>query len=263
VDDARGHGAAFVHLLRWPPSRLVLAAVCSLVGLTYLATGLTAGRLPASERLGLADLLEFPELYRSLPAMVLLFGGVLVAAYAGALGGAEAGPPGLGPTRDPVPPHFTMLRTFASLSVVLFVGVVAAYGVGVLMALLAAALSGRATDAALDPVVIGELPALLVRGWWGIVMLAAIAFAAGVVTASRAAGLIVVVVIFLAEQSASLVTGPDGLWWAPIAVASSIVSSDAATLFANAAVISIIYVAGSLAVTLWLVARQRAATRPR
>ena len=227
------------------------------MGFTPLLAGAAAARLPDGQDRELASMLVFPGAYRAVLALLSMFGGVLAAAYAGSIVDAESTRGTLrgAVARSEDRPPGTVAR-FVAMAIVVLIGLLLAFGWGVLVALVGASIAGLPTEGALDPRALGELPALVVRAWWSIATMAAIGYAAGVVARSRMAGLGVAAGLLLGEQLASLVVSPEALRFAPVASTSLLTSATAADEAVLALAVATIYLVGSLVVARAIVARR-------
>ncbi len=236
-------------LLHRPTTLVVLGAVVALVGLTHLLAGVAVAQLPGTQGGQIAAMLTFPDAYRAILALLVMFGGMVAAAYAGAIGGngSTRGILRIAVARDEGGPEHA-LAGFAAIAILVLIGLLLAFGWGILTTIIGASIAGLPTAGVFDPSTLAELPALIVRAWWSIVTLAAIGYAAGIVTRSRAAGLGVAAGLLLGEQAGSLVVSPDVLRLAPVSSTSLLVGATAPHETELAFIVATLYLVGSLVV---------------
>ena len=248
--------AELTRLARSRASFSVILAVASLLIVAYLTMGVTRPRLPVPERIAVADLLQFPEAHSSLMTVLLVFGAMFVAAYAGATGARQ---PTAGMAQDEAGAGGAVvgLLAFAALAVVLLLGLTMLYLGGLLVVIATDALTGPVPGAAIPRLAPGDIPGLLARGWLAATMIASIAFAAASATRNGRAGLVVIAGLFFAEQLVPLVAQGIEPTWGPLATAALLASADARQDLLNAVAVSMVYVGGSALVVALGVARAR------
>lgn len=242
----REFASEFVRLIAWQASWITLVSIGAFVGLTYLLSGAAFGYMPERERESLAPLLRFPGAYTALLSVVVTFGGIVAAAYAGAYAGT-----GRDDRPGRAPPSLEgvwrgIVRRIAALSVVLLAGSGLIYGWGVLMALAAAMIAGLSVDGARDQTALREMPAQFIRMWWAIITLAVIAFAASAATGRRLAGLVLVSGLLFAEQLAQAFVPAELLLFAPHATAGALTRSQSTVELLSALAVSAVYLVGSV-----------------
>ena len=207
-------------------------------------------------------LLRFPTAYTMVVGFILGFGGLLAAAYAAAVIGADWA---WGTIRAVIARGESRVRytliTFAAVAIVLLVGVIVSFLIGVGAAAAAAAIGGVSTEGATDPDTLATLPELLARTWLGVVQAGAIGFAIAMLFKSQLAGIGAALALYFAETFLALVpTLDEVLAYFPYSVSSAVIATtdelteggfgDAvSTLDADTAVLwSIGYIAVSLLV---------------
>jgi len=116
-----------------------------------------------------------------------------------------------------------MVLSFASISVIIAIGLVLAFAIGVLAAIGSAAMGGVSTSGLGDSVTLRSLPEQLLRSWIGIVEEAALGFAVATVARSQLAGVGVGIALYFGEQFASLFL-PDIVKYLPFQAASAVVA---------------------------------------
>jgi ABC-2 type transport system permease protein len=239
---------------------LTLGLLILLMALIYLAVGATAKEAstrPNGE--AVLELLTFPGAYALILGFVLGLGGLFVLAYAAAIAGSEWtwGTLKTSVARGESRSRY-MLTTFAGIAVLAGIGLLVAFGVGVVVTFLAAKLAGVSTDGISDTSIFGNLPEQFLRGWFGLVEVGAVGFTIATLARSQLAGVGAGIGIYFAGTFAGLFL-PDVVKYLPFAAASSLLQNDSAAggggqslarLDPNTAVIVVaIWLVGSLAVT--------------
>lgn len=238
---------------------LTLGLLILLMSLIYLAVGATAKEAaaqPNGEAVQL--LLTFPGAYALILGFVLSLGGLFVMAYAAAIAGSEWtwGTLKTSVARGESRSRY-MLTTYAGIAVLAGVGLLIAFGAGVVVTFFAAKLAGIPTDGITDTSAFGNLPGEFARGWLGLVEVGAIGFTIATLARSQLAGVGAGIGIYFAEQFAGLLL-PDVVKYLPFNAATSIIASDSsagggrslARLDPNTAlVVVLIWLVGSLLVS--------------
>lgn len=215
-------------LVKRPATRTIFGLLALAIVLIYIALGAVAATLPAGEdRDGLAGLLTFPEAYRSLVALIPLFGGLALAIFAGLVVGSEWtwGTIRLAFTRGERRWRY-VLTSFGAIAVLALVAVLALFAVGLVTALVAGTLSGFPRGDLGHPGTLAWLPLGLLGAWLGMVVIASLAFAVSLVARSQVAGIGLVVALFFGEQFAALILPPEVLRFAPVAAARGLVGAE-------------------------------------
>ena len=252
---------SLLKLVRRPATYVVFLILAAILVLFFLALGLSVGQTDQmADEFQVRVLLGFPTAYTLLAGFILGFGGLLAAAYAAAIIGADWA---WGTIRAIVARGESRVRytvvTFLAVAVVLVVGVLASFLVGVGAALLAATIGGVNTDGATDPETLSTLPELLGRTWLGVAQAGAIGFAIAMIFKSQLAGIGAALALYFAETFLRLVpTLDEVLMYFPFSVSSAVIATtdemtqggfgdSVPTLDANTAVLwSIGYIAGAL-----------------
>lgn len=238
-------------LIKRPATRMTFLLLGLAVIVIYLALGAAAAALPADEGRGdLAPLLTFPEAYRGLVALFPLFGGLALAIYAGLVIGSEWswGTLRLAFTRGEGRSRY-VLTTFAAIAVLGAVGLVLLFAIGLGAAILAGTFSGFPQGELLDAETLAWLPVGLFEAWFGMVVIASLAYAVSLVARSQVAGIGLVVALFFGEQFAGIILPPEALRLAPLSAASGLVGADGPLGFAIAAGYLVVVLAlGSLVI---------------
>jgi hypothetical protein len=234
-------------LVGWPASWIALGSIAGTIGFTYILIGAAFQHLPDDERQSIAPLLQFPDAQMALPSVIVTLGGMIVAAYAGGVsrtrsnGGLDASGPG---NRDQ--PVLMPVWRILALSTVLLVGSVLVYGWAMLMAVTAASVAGLSAGGEGDELGMRQVPVLIVRTWWALMTLAAIAYGASTASGRRFTGLAVVIGLLLAEQLAQVLFSAGWLRLAPHATAATIAGGASEAELPSAVLMAVIYVVGAL-----------------
>lgn len=207
---------SLLKLVRRPATRRTFVVMAAILALIYLSLGASARALPAGEQRGAVEaILVFPDAYAALASLLLMFAGLAAAAYAGAVAGSEWswGVFRVAVTRGEARARYLVV-TVAALGLVLLVGWLGMYALGIAFAAASSVVAGVSSG---DPSAgLGTLPGLLLAGWWSVVMQAAIGFAAAFATRSQVAGIAAVVALMVGEQLAAAVVPADVLRLAPL-----------------------------------------------
>lgn len=176
---------------------VVLIVLLVLMGLVYLAVGATA----ASERELTAEFFRFPQAYTTIGSFVFGLGSLVAVAYAAAIGGGDWswGVPRLIISRGESRARYVLAKA-AALAGVLGIGMLVAFGAGILMNFLAAAMAGIQTGSPLDDDGAFELLTSLALGYPVLVERALIGFAVAITLRSQLAGVVVGILLFLGEN---------------------------------------------------------------
>lgn len=252
---------SLLKLVRRPASYVVFAILAGIIVLFFLALGLSVGQTnEMSDELQIRILLRFPTAYTLLAGFVLGFGGLLAAAYAAAIIGADWawGTIRAIVARGESRVRYTMV-TYLAIAVVLLIGVLASFVIGVAAALAAATIGGVSTAGATEGDTLASLPELLGRTWLGVAQAGAIGFAIAMIFKSQLAGIGAAIALYFLETFLRLVpTLDEVLQYFPFAVSSAVIATtdelteggfgdQAATLDANVALVwSIGYIVAAL-----------------
>jgi hypothetical protein len=113
-----------------------------------------------------------------------------------------------------------VLTTFAAIALLALVALLVLFGVGVMAAVAASAISGFPTGDLGHGDTLAWLPLGLLGAWAGMVVIASLAFAVSLLARSQVAGIGLVVALFFGEQFAALVAPPEVLQflhrWRPL-----------------------------------------------
>ncbi|MGD8485406.1 MAG: hypothetical protein PVG27_03775 [Chloroflexota bacterium] len=219
---------SLLKLVRRPATWIVFAILGGLIALTFISLGATAGSVESmGDEFQIRVLLDFPTAYSIVAGFVVGFGGLLAVAYGAAVIGADWA---WGTIRAIVARGESRVRyalvTFLAIALVLAVGVVGAFAVGSLSAVVAAEMAGLGTDGAGDPDTLATLPELLARTWLGVTQAAAIGFAIAMLFKSQLAGIGAGLAFYFAEQFLLLVPAlREILIYFPFSISSAVIAT--------------------------------------
>ena len=118
------------------------------------------------------------------------------------------------------------LFSFASIAVVIAVGLVAAFAIGVVAALVGAHLAGTSTAGLTDAATLGRLPGQFARGWLAIIEEGALGFTIATLARSQLAGIGAGIGLYFGETFAGIFL-PDIVKFLPFNVATASVATGA------------------------------------
>jgi hypothetical protein len=201
---------------------VTLGVLVALMALIFIVSGFTAEQFPTrpGARAALA-LITFPGAYQAVLAFVVGLGGLLAVIYGAAIAGSEWT---WGTLKNAVARGESRSRyavtTYASAVVLLAVGMLLAFGLGVAAATIGATVAAVPTSGLTDPTALGELPEKLARGFVGIVEEGAIGFAIATIARSQLAGIGAGIAVYFGEQFSTLFL-PDVVKYLPFNAAQA------------------------------------------
>lgn len=193
-----------------------------------MAVGATAKQAiaanPQSGRNALL-LVTFPGAYTFLLSFILGLGGLFAMIYGAAVAGSEWswGTLKAAVARGESRSRYQLL-SFASIGVMVVIGLLVAFAIGILVAIVAAGLAGVTTTGLNDSATIGTFPELLARGWLALSEAAALGFAIATLARSQLAGIGVGIAVYFGEQFASIFL-PDIVKYLPFNAANAVVAT--------------------------------------
>ncbi len=212
-------------LVRRPATFITFGLLVGLMALIYLAVGATANQQPTgSSREAALLLLTFPGAYTLIISFILGLGGLFGVIYGAAIAGSEwtwgtlKGAVARGESRSRY-----QLWSFAGIGLMLGVGLLGAFAVGVILAIIGAGLAGASTAGLNDSQTLGQLPELLARGWFAILEEGALGFTIATIAGSQLAGVGVGIAVYFGEQFATIFL-PDIVKYLPFHAASAVVA---------------------------------------
>lgn len=248
-------------LIRRPASFISLGLLIGLLALIFLAIGATA-RQTSEAQGGEAALLlvTFPGAYTLIISFLLGLGGLFAVIYGAAIAGSEwnwgtlKSAVARGESRS-----WYQLALFAAIALLIGVGLLICFVVGVAVALVGAVLASVSTSGLSDATALGRLPELLGRAWLAVIEEGAIGFAIATLARSQLAGIGAGIALYFGEQFASLFL-PNVVQYLPFDAAGAVVAVSgegfggggqlATRLDPNAALLVVMaWLVGSLVVT--------------
>ena len=196
-----------------------------LLALILLAVGATAKSQPTeSARAASLLLITFPGAYGFVVAFILGLGGLFAVIFGAAIAGSEWtwGTLKSAVARGESRSRYILL-TFASAAVFMGLGLVAATGIGVLVAILAANVAGVPTTGLNDADALRRIPDELARGWLAIAESGALGFAIATIARSQLAGIGAGIGFYFGEQFAGIFL-PDIVKYLPFNAANAVVA---------------------------------------
>jgi ABC-type transport system involved in multi-copper enzyme maturation permease subunit len=215
-------------LVRRPATFVTFGLLVGLLALIYIAVGATARQaIAANPQSGRQSLLlvTFPAAYSLLLSFILGLGGLFAMIFGAAIAGSEWtwGTLKAAVARGESRSRYQLLG-FASIAVMVGIGLVVAFAVGVVVAAFAAGLAGVALTGLDDRATIGTFPELLARGWLALGEAAALGFAIATLARSQLAGIGVGIAVYFGEQFASIFL-PDIVKYLPFNAANAVVAT--------------------------------------
>jgi hypothetical protein len=177
-------------------------------------------------------LLTLPEGYEVLTTILLIFGGLAGAGYAGAVAASEWSwnTFRVALTRGESRVRYIVVLFLAMALLVLVAWLVLCLlGVGLIV--VGASILGFASGDPFDATNLGRLLAVIVVGGWAVLMEVALGFCVAFATRSPVAGIATVAGVYFIEQLGALIVPAELLRFAPITAAGSLISAAGATGF--------------------------------
>jgi ABC-2 type transport system permease protein len=213
-------------LIRRPATWVTLVLLIALLVLILLAVGASARQIPdQSDARDALLLVTFPVAYYLVLSFILGLGGLLAVIYGAAIAGSEWQ---WGTLKSAVARgegrSWYVLLSFASIALMVGVGLVLAFVAGVFAALLSATIADVPTDGIGDLATLRALPEQLGRGWIAVTEEAALGFAIATIAKSQLAGVGAGIGLYFAESFASIFL-PDIVKYLPFNAAQAVVST--------------------------------------
>jgi ABC-2 type transport system permease protein len=218
--------ASLRKLVRRPATYVTFGLLVGLLALILIAVGATAGRQSGggNGQQALA-LVTFPGAYTLILSFILGLGGLFAVIYGAAIAGSEWtwGTLKSAVARGESRSRYQLL-SFAAIAIMVGLGLVVAFAVGVVVAVIGANLAGVSTAGISDSATLGKMPELLARGWLAIVEEGALGFAIATLARSQLAGIGAGIGVYFGEQFASIFL-PDIVKYLPFNAASAVVAT--------------------------------------
>lgn len=212
-------------LIGRPASFVTVGLLVGLLGLIIIASATVAQQSDGQGRARALALVTFPGAYDLVLSFMFGLGGLFAVIYGAAIAGSEwswgtlksAVARGESRTRY-------MLLTFAAIAVMVAVGLLITFVLGVGLALLGAMIAGVSTAGLTDADTLQRLPAMAARGWFAVVEQAALGFAIATLARSQLAGIGAGIAFYFGETFATIFL-PDIVKYMPFAVARASVDT--------------------------------------
>ena len=218
-------GASLVKLVWRPAATRTLLLLGGLVLITYALMGAMVLQAPdATMRAQLQVTLVFPGALGTMSGLVVVFAGIAGAAFGGIVAGSEWSwnTYRVALTRGESRVRY-VIGLFVALAIVTLAAWLLLYVFGMVVIVVAGLLTGTSSGNPIDPSVLGQHIALVLTGWWAILMQLALAFAISFISRSTVAGVAVVMVLIMAELVAVAFVPVEVLQWLPFNSSSSLV----------------------------------------
>jgi hypothetical protein len=216
-------------LIRRPATWVTFGLIAGLLVLIVLAVATTGGQDQGGGGGGGGDgaaallLVTFPTAYDLILSFILGLGGLFAVIYGAAIAGSEWTWGTLKSTvaRGESRVIYTLM-TFAGVAVILAIGLLVTYLIGVLVAMLGATIAGVPLGGLSDGATLGGLPEQFLRGWVAISAEAAIGFTVATLARSQLAGIGIGIALYFGGVFAQIFL-PDIVKYLPFSLASAAV----------------------------------------
>jgi ABC-2 type transport system permease protein len=217
-------------LVRRLATWVTFGSLAGLLVLILVAVGATTDRAGAPAGLAAARraLLTFPGAYDGILSFILGLGGLFAVRYGAAVAGSEWtwGTLKNAVARGESRSRYTLL-SFGSIAVLVAIGLLAAFVIGVAAAFVSATLAGASLSGFNDAATLGRLPEQLARGWLAIIEEGALGFATATLARSQLAGIGAGIALYFGETFAGIFL-PDIVKYLPFNVATASVATGTA-----------------------------------
>jgi ABC-2 type transport system permease protein len=197
----------------------LLAGLLVMIDLAVAATRGAGGRGTGNP----LALVTFPGAYDLILSFLFGLGGLFAVIYGAAIAGSEWtwGTLKTAVVRGESRSRY-LLATFAAIALVLAVGLLIAFAIGVAGSVVGATIAGVSLTGIGDAAVLGGLPEQFVRGWVAITATAALGFAVATLARSQLAGIGVGIAFYFGETFAGIFL-PDVVKYLPFHLSSAAV----------------------------------------
>jgi ABC-type transport system involved in multi-copper enzyme maturation permease subunit len=215
-------------LVRRPATFVTFGLLVGLLALIYLAVGATAKQAIAANPESGANallLVTFPGAYTLLLSFILGLGGLFAMIFGAAIAGSEWtwGTLKAAVARGESRSRY-QIASFAAIALMVLVGLLVAFAIGIVVAVIAAGLAGVPVNGLDDSATIRTFPELLARGWLALGEAAALGYAIATLARSQLAGIGVGIAAYFGEQFARIFL-PDIVKYLPFSAANAVVAT--------------------------------------
>ena len=202
-----------------PASFVSVGLLVGLLGLILIAAATVGQDGEGGGSDNARALITFPGAYDLILSFMFGLGGLVAVIYGAAIAGSEWswGTLKNAVARGESRARYT-LSTFASIVVMVAVGLALTFVLGVALAVLAATIAGISIDGLSDADTLNRLPAMVSRGWFAVVEQAGLGFAIATLARSQLAGIGAGIAFYFGESFAQIFF-PDIIKYMPFAVA--------------------------------------------
>jgi ABC-2 type transport system permease protein len=212
-------------LVRRPATYVTFGLLVGLLALILLAVGASAGQDTGEDGQAALLLVTFPGAYSFILQFILGLGGLFALIYGAAIAGSEWtwGTLKSAVARGENRSRYQLL-SLASIGLMLGLGLLAAFAIGIGVAVVAANIASVSTAGLSDTTTLGTLPELLARGWLSITEAGALGFAIATLARSQLAGIGVGIAVYFGETFASFFL-PHIVKYMPFNAGSAVVAT--------------------------------------
>ena len=210
-------------LVRRPATFVTFGLLVGLLALIIIAVSATSGRREDADNREALLLVTFPFAYTFIVSFILGLGGLFAVIYGAAVAGSEWtwGTLKSAVARGESRARYQLL-SFAGVALMVGVGLVAAFGIGVGLAVVGANIAGVSTAGLDDSATLKTIPDILGRGWLAIVEEGALGFAIATLARSQLAGIGAGIAFYFGEQFARIFL-QDVVKYMPFTAANAVV----------------------------------------
>jgi ABC-type transport system involved in multi-copper enzyme maturation permease subunit len=246
-------------LIRRPATWVTFGLLVGLLVLIVVAVGATAnsnmgGSGGTARGTAARELVTFPGAYDRMLTFITGLGGLFAMVYGAAIAGSEWS---WGTLKSAVARGESrvryMLVSFASISLMIGIGVVVAFAIAIVAAIVGAHLAGVSTSGLGDTSTLSHLPERLLKGWFAVAEEAALGFTIATLARSQLAGIGAGIAFYFGESFASIFL-PDIVKYMPFSVANAALATGSGSGFGGgAATVALPADQALVLVALWLV----------
>jgi hypothetical protein len=212
---------------------VLIVVIVLAVGAT-INSGVGTGPSGVARTAAMKDLVTFPGAYDRMLDVVTRFGGLLALVYGAAIAGSEWG---WGTFKSAVARGESrigyILASYTSIGLMVGIGLVVSFAVAIVAAVVGANMAGVSTAGLNDSATLGQVPQLLLKGWFAMLEETALGFAIATLARSQLAGIGVGIAFYFGESFAALLL-PDVVQYMPFAAANAAVNTGSSAALGGA-----------------------------